>query len=96
MALSESKTKNKKQTKNKKKKNIQIAKDWSKPHIWEYLPEDWDPEEGDPTMGWFPGEEGPPVPIDEWAKGGIAKKKTKKKKPRGVGIASRGYGKAMR
>tara|TARA_R110002050_G_scaffold153886_2_gene281641 strand:+ start:8620 stop:9081 length:462 start_codon:yes stop_codon:yes gene_type:complete len=29
-------------------------------------------------------------------KGGIAKKKTKKKKPRGVGIASRGYGKAMK
>ena len=30
-------------------------------------------------------------------KGGIAKKKkVKKKKPRGVGIASRGYGKAMR
>ena len=29
-------------------------------------------------------------------KGSSAKKKTKKKKPRGVGIASRGYGKAMR
>ena len=30
------------------------------------------------------------------SKGSSAKKKTKKKKTRGVGIASRGYGKAMK
>tara|TARA_R110000765_G_scaffold418277_1_gene521640 strand:- start:328 stop:666 length:339 start_codon:yes stop_codon:yes gene_type:complete len=30
------------------------------------------------------------------SKGSSAKKKTKKKKPKGVGIASRGYGKAMK
>jgi|TARA_R110000823_G_scaffold267956_2_gene387929 hypothetical protein len=30
------------------------------------------------------------------SKGSSAKKKTKKKRPRGVGIASRGYGKAMK
>jgi len=35
-------------------------------------------------------------PIDSFAKGSSAKKKTKKKKPRGVGIATRGYGKAMK
>tara|TARA_R110000796_G_scaffold1852_3_gene7537 strand:- start:666 stop:1028 length:363 start_codon:yes stop_codon:yes gene_type:complete len=31
-----------------------------------------------------------------YSKGSTAKKKTKKKRPRGVGIASRGYGKAMK
>lgn len=36
------------------------------------------------------------IPVGAMSTGGIAKKKTKKKKPRGVGIASRGYGKAMK
>tara|TARA_R110002020_G_scaffold69417_3_gene180668 strand:- start:1329 stop:1562 length:234 start_codon:yes stop_codon:yes gene_type:complete len=34
--------------------------------------------------------------IDMNKGGSIKKKKAKKKKPRGVGIASRGYGKAMK
>jgi hypothetical protein len=36
------------------------------------------------------------INIEKNSKGSSAKKKTKKKKPRGVGIASRGYGKAMK
>ena len=95
------KTKKKKQTKNKKEKTIQIAKDWNKPAIQEYnrkyLEDYYDNLQNFlPEEGGFLGEDGPPIPIDEFAKGSSAKKKTKKKRPRGVGIASRGYGKAMR
>jgi len=96
--VAKSKTKNKKQTENKKKENTQIAdysisgkKIWRKPNVNEWYP-DW-------YRIYSRGEEEPLrelFPIESWAKGGIAKKKTKKKKPRGVGIASRGYGKAMR
>ena len=63
-------SKNKKQTK-KKKKNIRTAKIWSKPHVWEYLPEDFYYEsEPLPRDLSFPGEDGPPDVIDEWARGG--------------------------
>ena len=60
-------SKNKKQTK-KKKKNIITAKKWSKPHISEWLPEDFYLVEPQPSDYWFP--EKVPEPIDELAKGG--------------------------
>ena len=59
--------KNKKPTK-KKKKNIITAKKWSKPHISEWLPEDFYLGEPQPSDYWFP--EKVPEPIDELAKGG--------------------------
>ena len=84
MALTEKETKKK-----KRKKTTQTAKDWSKPRVWEYLPEEfyYKPKLESDT-GYFPGEEGPPIPIDEFARGGpVKKKKKKKKKPRGWGKA---------
>jgi hypothetical protein len=82
------KTKNKKQNKKNKKNNIQVAGNWSRPKWWEYDKEyleehrKHEVHEKD-EYGSFPGEEGPPIPIDEFNKGG----QVKRKKPRGWGIA---------
>ena len=78
---------------------------WKKPIVREYKPDiyfghkDFDPEFGDESGG-FPGESGPLEDWmeDEFNKGGIVKTKKKKKKkkmkkPRGVGVALRGFGK---
>jgi hypothetical protein len=67
-------------------------KKWKKPKVDEWYPDWYFADEDDWSAATFPQF----FPIDSFAKGSSAKKKTKKKKPRGVGIASRGYGKAMR
>ena len=79
---------------------------WKKPIVSVYKPDDYfghkdfDPEFGTDS-GAFPGESGPleVYMIEEFNKGGIVKTKKKKKKmkkPRGVGRALRGYGRALR
>ena len=69
-----------KKTKNKK---------WKKPNIAEWYPEWYNAKDLDT----FDHKDYDLLfPIRKFSKGSTAKKK----KPRGVGIASRGYGKAMR